>query len=132
MHEVAEYLGDEARTVLAVYAHVLGEGQRRDHLQRLASAEQTALERGHPGDTHRIDAHGGDAATPRRTAPKLALHSQEPAIGDTRGTLGNNLAGETEQALPRDFEERPDHSRRRWDLNPRNPKRVLHLSRVVH
>ncbi|MFT4122282.1 MAG: tyrosine-type recombinase/integrase [Microbacteriaceae bacterium] len=40
LHEVAEYLGDEARTVLAVYAHVLGEGQRRDHVRRLAAAEE--------------------------------------------------------------------------------------------
>jgi len=39
VHEVAEYLGDEPRTVLAVYAHVLGEGQRRAHAARLASAE---------------------------------------------------------------------------------------------
>jgi integrase len=64
VHEVAEYLGDEARTVLAVYAHVLGEGQRRDHLDRLASAEQLAADRnvakisprpigGHLGDTRR-------------------------------------------------------------------------------
>ena len=40
VHEVAEYLGDDARTVLAVYAHVLGEGQRRDHVRRLAAAEE--------------------------------------------------------------------------------------------
>jgi integrase len=39
VHEVAEYLGDDPRTVLAVYAHILGEGQRRAHLARLASAE---------------------------------------------------------------------------------------------
>ncbi|WP_460798779.1 tyrosine-type recombinase/integrase [Microbacterium sp. GXF0217] len=39
VHEVAEYLGDDPRTVLAVYAHVLGEGQRRDFAQRLAKAE---------------------------------------------------------------------------------------------
>jgi integrase len=39
VHEVAEYLGDDPRTVLAIYAHVLGEGQRRDHAQRLADAE---------------------------------------------------------------------------------------------
>lgn len=39
VNEVAEYLGDEARTVLAVYAHVLGEDQRRDHADRLARAE---------------------------------------------------------------------------------------------
>ncbi|MEJ1154685.1 hypothetical protein [Microbacterium marmarense] len=44
-------LGDEARTVLAVYAHVLGEGQRRDHLQRLASAEEAETDGGHLGDT---------------------------------------------------------------------------------
>ena len=36
VHEVAECLGDDPRTVLAVYAHVLGEGQRRDHVRRLA------------------------------------------------------------------------------------------------
>ncbi|WP_282838094.1 tyrosine-type recombinase/integrase [Microbacterium flavum] len=39
IHEVAEYLGDDPRTVLKVYAHILGEGQRRDHLRRLAAAE---------------------------------------------------------------------------------------------
>ncbi len=42
VHEVAEYLGDDPRTVLAVYAHVLGEGQRRDFAQRLAMAEDRA------------------------------------------------------------------------------------------
>jgi integrase len=52
VHEVAEYLGDDARTVLAVYAHVLGEGQRRDHVNRLAAAENPGPEgRGHLGDT---------------------------------------------------------------------------------
>lgn len=39
VHEVAEYLGDDPRTVLAVYAHVLGEDQRRAHADRLAHAE---------------------------------------------------------------------------------------------
>lgn len=39
VNEVAEYLGDDPRTVLAVYAHILGEGQRRAHAQRLAHAE---------------------------------------------------------------------------------------------
>lgn len=39
VHEVAEYLGDEPRTVLAIYAHVLGEGQRRAHAERLANSE---------------------------------------------------------------------------------------------
>lgn len=39
VNEVAEYLGDDPRTVLAVYAHVLGEDQRRDHAERLARAE---------------------------------------------------------------------------------------------
>lgn len=39
VNEVAEYLGDDPRTVLAVYAHILGEGQRRAHLDRLARAE---------------------------------------------------------------------------------------------
>jgi hypothetical protein len=36
VHEVAEYLGDDPRTVLAVYAHVLGEDQGREHLRHLA------------------------------------------------------------------------------------------------
>lgn len=43
VHEVAEYLGDEARTVLAVYAHILGEDQRRAHSERLAAAERSAV-----------------------------------------------------------------------------------------
>jgi len=47
VHEVAEYLGDEARTVLAVYAHVLGEGQRRDRVRRLAAAEEFGQKSGH-------------------------------------------------------------------------------------
>ncbi len=50
VHEVAEYLGDEARTVLAVYAHILGEGQRRDHIRRLAAEEAGSIG-GHLGDT---------------------------------------------------------------------------------
>ena len=40
VHEVAKYLGDDPRTVLTVYAHVLGEGQRRDFAKRLATAER--------------------------------------------------------------------------------------------
>jgi len=52
VHEVAEYLGDDPRTVLKVYAYVLGEGQRRASVQRLAaSSEGTQRERGHLGDT---------------------------------------------------------------------------------
>lgn len=39
VNEVAEYLGDDPRTVLSVYAHILGEGQRRAHAARLARAE---------------------------------------------------------------------------------------------
>jgi len=39
VNEVAEYLGDDPRTVLTVYAHILGEGQRRAHAERLAAAE---------------------------------------------------------------------------------------------
>ncbi len=52
VHEVAEYLGDEPRTVLAVYAHILGERQRRDHATRLANAEAadtTGATWGQPG-----------------------------------------------------------------------------------
>lgn len=41
VHEVAEYLGDDPRTVLKIYAHILGEGQRRDFINRLATAEAT-------------------------------------------------------------------------------------------
>ncbi|MGP3534009.1 hypothetical protein ACTU3I_04375 [Microbacterium sp. RD1] len=49
-NEVAEYLGDDPRTVLAVYAHILGEGQRLDHLRRLIDAEAEAEKRrGSPG-----------------------------------------------------------------------------------
>jgi len=44
VHEVAEYLGDDPRTVLAVYAHILGEDQRRDHVRRLSAAEETPEE----------------------------------------------------------------------------------------
>ena len=50
VNEVAEYLGDEARTVLAVYAHVRGEGQRRDFVRRLATAEEFGQESGHSRD----------------------------------------------------------------------------------
>lgn len=53
VHEVAEYLGDEARTVLAVYAHVLGEGQRRDHVRRLAAAESFGVDGGQLGVSQR-------------------------------------------------------------------------------
>lgn len=49
VHEVAEYLGDDPRTVLAVYAHILGEGQRRAHIARLAGAEEEAQNQA--GDT---------------------------------------------------------------------------------
>jgi len=51
IHEVAEYLGDDPRTVLAVYAHILGEQQRRAHAARLAAAEQPQRDGGHLGDT---------------------------------------------------------------------------------
>ena len=51
INEVAEYLGDDARTVLATYAHILGEGQRRDHLNRLAAAENPESDGGHLGVT---------------------------------------------------------------------------------
>lgn len=50
VHEVAEYLGDDPRTVLTVYAHVLGEDQRRAHLDRLARAEQGESTGGPTGD----------------------------------------------------------------------------------
>lgn len=47
INEVAEYLGDDPRTVLGIYAHVLGEGQRRDFASRLAAAERDARESVH-------------------------------------------------------------------------------------
>lgn len=47
INEVAEYLGDDPRTVLTTYAHVLGEGQRRDFANRLAAAESKSQNRVH-------------------------------------------------------------------------------------
>lgn len=51
VHEVAEYLGDDPRTVLKIYAHILGEGQRRDFVRRLTSAEAVQKKPGHYRDT---------------------------------------------------------------------------------
>lgn len=51
LHEVAEYLGDDPRTVLKIYAHILGEGQRRDFVQRLSTAEAAQQNPGHYRDT---------------------------------------------------------------------------------
>jgi len=51
VHEVAEYLGDDPRTVLKIYAHILGEGQRRDFVQRLSDAETAQQKPGHHRDT---------------------------------------------------------------------------------
>ncbi|WP_415073975.1 tyrosine-type recombinase/integrase [Microbacterium sp.] len=53
VHEVAEYLGDDPRTVLSVYAHVLGEGQRRDFANRLAAAEKVSRKSGNSTATSR-------------------------------------------------------------------------------
>ncbi len=74
INEVAEYLGDDPRTVLKVYAHVLGEGQRRDFAQRLAAAEaKTAAGQGTP------PAPKAEAKTPaRRPAP---AKNPTPSIG---------------------------------------------------
>lgn len=47
INEVAEYLGDDPRTVLSTYAHVLGEGQRRDFAARLAASERVSLDPAH-------------------------------------------------------------------------------------
>jgi integrase len=58
VNEVAEYLGDEARTVLAVYAHILGEGQRRDFVRRLATAESLDNRGGHLGVTQKAPGLG--------------------------------------------------------------------------
>lgn len=60
VHEVAEYLGDDPRTVLAVYAHVLGEGQRRDFAQRLAIAERASQ---NPGNSRATSGHAASPAT---------------------------------------------------------------------
>lgn len=51
LHEVAEYLGDDPRTVLKIYAHILGEGQRRDFIRRLTAAEAAQEKSGHSTDT---------------------------------------------------------------------------------
>lgn len=58
VNEVAECLGDEARTVLAVYAHILGEGQRRDFVRRLATAESLDNSGGHLGVTRKAPGLG--------------------------------------------------------------------------
>jgi integrase len=69
VHEVAEYLGDDPRTVLAVYAHVLGEGQRRDFAQRLADAERKA-----------------HAPAPTSPSPSNVTWLSDPSLGhDGRG-----------------------------------------------
>jgi hypothetical protein len=44
---VAEYLGDDPRTVLKIYAHILSEGQRRDFVRRLGDAETAQNKAGH-------------------------------------------------------------------------------------
>ena len=72
VHEVAEYLGDEARTVLAVYAHVLGEGQRRDFVQRLAAAESVAQKSGHSTDT-RPEIQPRNQPKKNRNSPGMGL-----------------------------------------------------------
>jgi integrase len=74
VHEVAEYLGDEARTVLKVYAHVLGEGQRRDFVDRLASAEKKnpAGSSGHLRDTWPKD-EGAARKSPGQLKPGMGL-----------------------------------------------------------
>ncbi|GAA3640490.1 hypothetical protein GCM10022200_25190 [Microbacterium awajiense] len=59
VNEVAEYLGDDPRTVLAVYAHVLGEEQRLAHLRRIADAEAAENDGGHLGVTWRENAPHG-------------------------------------------------------------------------
>ncbi|MEJ1922243.1 hypothetical protein KHB019_001508 [Microbacterium sp. KHB019] len=69
INEVAEYLGDDPRTVLTVYAHILGEGQRHDFVRRLAAAEGSPL--------HAMDLTHDPAV---RNAP----HS----LGPDRGSLG--------------------------------------------
>jgi len=69
VHEVAEYLGDDPRTVLAVYAHVLGEGQRLDFAQRLAAAEWA-----HRSPRHPVTAL--DRSAPNRTQPR-----SDPGLG---------------------------------------------------
>ena len=58
VNEVAEYLGDDPRTVLAIYAHVLGEGQRRAHAERLAQAEAptpSGVTWGQPGASNHLE-----------------------------------------------------------------------------
>ena len=71
VHEVAEYLGDDPRTVLAVYAHVLGEDQRRAHADRMARAED-------PDPAGAEDAY--------RSLPEVQISS-----GDPWGTPGSDF-----------------------------------------
>lgn len=63
VREVAECLGDDPRTVLAVYAHVLGEDQRRAHADRLARAEDP-------------DSPGAEDADP--SLPQVPISSGDP------------------------------------------------------
>lgn len=69
VNEVAEYLGDDARTVLAVYAHILGEGQRLDFAQRLAAAEWAFRN------------SGNSTATSALSAPQTAQMPDAPSFG---------------------------------------------------
>lgn len=67
VHAVAEYLGDDPRTVLAVYAHVLGEDQRRAHADRLARAEGS-ISSGDPWGTPGMDFDSGEDMSLFRSA----------------------------------------------------------------
>lgn len=73
INEVAEYLGDDPRTVLAVYAHVLGDDQRRAHLRRLTAAEKLPFEqrRARPSPGNRVQ---GSAVDTFRAATRNLLH----------------------------------------------------------
>lgn len=81
VHEVAEYLGDEPRTVLAVYAHILGERQRREHAERLARAEAENA----PGATW------GQPDAPNEWIPRPIAHlTRHPKMSSDLGQSGGD------------------------------------------
>lgn len=67
VHEVAEYLGDDPRTVLKIYAHILGEGQRRDFVLRLGTAEAAQKQPGHHRDTAGSNPSAGQVKPDQRS-----------------------------------------------------------------
>lgn len=107
VNEVAEYLGDDPRTVLAVYAHVLGDDPRRAHLRRLTAAEQHPFELPQPRESQEGRSRRMEG---RRTAAARASPRNLPS---DRGTPGGHLATGTRQS----------HQIDPTTPKPRNPRR---------